>query len=140
MRRFDFKPQSHKWDGYVVELPDDAVYGARQTQMWSGRATVDVTTVGNSNWVTVTPDEAAETIAVLLIQWDGKVIESKRAPVKGLVDLYIANTRNWSGGGCWHGVAIGREGALLALGCSGTWEYYEVVGGQWTKSRPPASN
>lgn len=139
MRTFEFKPQSPKWDRYTVELPDDSVRQVGQTQMWAGRATVSVTTVGNSNWVTVTTDEGAEQIAVLLVQWDGKVIESQRAPVKGLVDLYMANTRNWSGGGCWRGVAIGREGALLALGCSGGWEYYEVVGGQWVKSRPPAA-
>lgn len=135
MKTIGYEPQSYKWARIRVELPDDANTNARHGQIiWSGNADVEVIEDGTTYWVSVTPSADAEPVSVMAVNFEGRVFVSAKTPDLGAV--YVANKGNWSGGGRYHGVAVGREGCRVVCKCGGQADYYQVVGGAWAPSKP----
>jgi len=135
VKLLSFDPQSPKWDRVRVELPTDARQVSLNGQpMWSGRARVEVVEDGLTKWVSVVPDPEAETVSVMAIVFSGRVFVSSATPDLG--EVYVANKGNWSGGGNYLGVAIGREGCRVVCKCGGTADYFQVIDGQWKPSKP----
>lgn len=88
---------------------------------------------GNFHQYTVMPGGEWHGMAV---SWDGTCDVSKlstQTPV-----LALANTGNWSGGGCLRGWVFGMPGAIVFFGCKGAkrWLVFSEAGPAWSDTRP----
>ena len=123
----DYKPQSYTWPGFRVNMQGVNLHRGDAPEF--PRSVVGVglakRQVGNLTEYTVSPGGEW---AGVEIDYSGKWIISDKSQAP--LEVALASSGSWSGGGNWAGWVFGKPGAIFRLACKGNklWILFESTG------------
>lgn len=113
MKTYEYRPQSYKWSGYTVILPDDmaSAYESGNGVLCSLMVAQD----GNTTLVKAVP---GTTHMLRAMRFSGDC-----AIVRGEGETFLASSGSWSGGSNYSGAIALKPGAIMRYGAKGCWSY-----------------
>ncbi len=113
MKRYEYRPQSNKWNGYAIFIADDMASAYE-----SGKGTPCSLMVAQDGNTTLVKAEPGNDYILRSLRFSGVC-----SIVRGEGEIFLASSGSWSGGSNNNGAIALKPGAIMRLGAKGSWSY-----------------